>query len=52
MLHEGKVRLLEIMYEEADLLNNIGNIRPSKGEILESTCKTVIMNGVLNRRTI
>jgi hypothetical protein len=51
-LYEGTVRLPRIMHEKTDLLNSICNICPGEGEILKSTCKTMIMSGVLNRRAI
>jgi hypothetical protein len=43
------MRLSRVMYEETDLLDGIGNVRASQGEILESTGETAILCWIHNR---
>ena len=34
------------MHEQADLLNGVGDVRPSEGKVLKCTSKTPVMCGV------
>lgn len=42
------MRFTQIMHKEAYLLNNIGNIKASKGEILQGTNETLMESGVMD----
>lgn len=46
------MRLSRIMHVETDTLDSIRNVGPGEGEILKSTSKTVVDNGVVDRGTI
>jgi hypothetical protein len=43
------MRLPGIMHVEADLLNGIGDVRPSEGEVLKGPGKTPVRSGVVHR---
>jgi hypothetical protein len=43
------MRLSRIMHVETDTLDSIRNVGPGEGEILKSTGKTVVDNGVVDR---
>ena len=51
-LYKHKMRLARIMHIQADLLNNIGEIRLSQSKILQSTSKTSTLGWICNRRLI
>jgi hypothetical protein len=45
-LEGSEVRLLRIMHMKAQLLNCISDVRPSEGEVLESTRETLVHCGI------
>lgn len=51
-LESSKVELTGIMHVKIDLLNGIGDIRPSDGQVLQRTRETVIVSGIVNWSTI
>src|SRR5690349_7195338 len=51
-LESSHVRLPGIMHVKTNLLNSIGNIWPSEGQILQSTGKTAVIRSIRNRRSI
>lgn len=40
------------MHDWENLLNDISNVWPGEGEVLESPSETVVLGGIANRRTI
>jgi hypothetical protein len=48
-LEGSEVRLPRIMHMKAQLLNRISDVRPSEGEVLESTSKTPVRGGIRHR---
>ena len=51
-LESNEVWLSGIMHVEANLLNNIGNIWPGEGEVLQRSSKTPEVCCILNRGSI
>jgi len=51
-LDKCKMWLLWIMHKQADLLDNIGDVRMSKSKILQSTSNTPILRRTRNRRSM
>jgi hypothetical protein len=47
-----KVGLSGVVHMETDLLHDIGDVRPSEGEVLKSTGKTPVPGGVLDWVTL
>jgi len=47
-LQSSEVWLFGIMHVKADLLNRIGDIRPGKSEVLESTSRAPVGSGISN----
>jgi hypothetical protein len=45
-LESSEVRLPRIMHMKAQLLNHISDVRPSEGEVLESTRETPVRGGI------
>ena len=52
MLESSNVWLARIMHVQANLLNSVSVIQPGECEVLQGTCKTPKLRGVLNRWTI
>lgn len=51
-LHDQcKIRLLGSIHKQAGLLDNIGQIRPRQSEVLEGTCKTLVLQGIGDEAT-
>ena len=48
-LGSDKVSFSQIMHMETYLLDDISNVRPSEGEVMEGTHKAVISSGISNR---
>jgi hypothetical protein len=48
-LDQGEVRLTQGMHEEAHLLNSSLQVRPSQGEVLESTHNTLVVRAIKRR---
>jgi hypothetical protein len=47
----NKVSFPGVMHMQTDLLNSVGDVRPSEGEVLKCTSKTAISLGISNRST-
>jgi hypothetical protein len=52
VLEGGKVWLSWIVHVETYLLNCIGDVGPSEGQILKGTCKAAEIHGISDRGTI
>ena len=48
----SKVRLTRIVHMQANLLNNVSDIRSGESEVLQGTCKTPELRSDLNRWAI
>jgi len=47
-LQSSQMRFPRIMHMKANLLDGVGDVRPSEGQVLESTSKTPKLRGISN----
>jgi len=47
-LQSSQTRFPRIMHMKANLLDGVGDVRPSEGQVLESTSKTPKLRGINN----